>query len=113
MTVVSDSHYQSTLDVVCVYVVPWSEFPMVPSYPHYPHRLRPTPVMFSSNLSDVVSGKPLRGLWNPRVPRANCAFCNAMHCENALQLLGCSSCVVMYDALNQSVNTCTEIGVVE
>ena len=20
-----------------VYVVPWSEFPIVPSYPHYPH----------------------------------------------------------------------------
>jgi len=37
MTVVSDSHYQSTLDAVHVYVVPWSEFPIVPSYPHYPH----------------------------------------------------------------------------
>jgi len=36
MTVVSDSQYQSTLDAVYVYVVPWSEFPMVPSYPHYP-----------------------------------------------------------------------------
>jgi len=31
------SHYQSTLDAVYVYVVPWSEFPIVPSYPHYPH----------------------------------------------------------------------------
>ena len=40
MTVVSDSHYQSTLDAVYVYVVPWSEFPIVPSYPHYPHRCR-------------------------------------------------------------------------
>ena len=30
-------HYQSTLDAVYVYVVPWSEFPIVPSYPHYPH----------------------------------------------------------------------------
>ena len=28
------SHYQSTLDAVYVYVVPWSEFPIVPSYPH-------------------------------------------------------------------------------
>ena len=28
---VSDSHYQSTLDAVYVYVVPWSEFPIVPS----------------------------------------------------------------------------------
>ena len=37
MTVVSDSHYQSTVDAVYVYVVPWSEFPIVPSYPHYPH----------------------------------------------------------------------------
>ena len=37
MTVVSDSHYQSTLDAVYVYEVPWSEFPIIPSYPHYPH----------------------------------------------------------------------------
>ena len=36
-TVVSDSHYQSTLDAVYVYVVSWSEFPIVPSHPHYPH----------------------------------------------------------------------------
>jgi len=27
---------QSTLDAVYVYVVPWSEFRIVPSYPHYP-----------------------------------------------------------------------------
>ena len=33
MPVVSDSHYQSTLDVVCVNAVPWSEFAIVPSYP--------------------------------------------------------------------------------
>jgi len=32
----SASHYQSTLDAVYVYVVPWSEFPIVSSYPHYP-----------------------------------------------------------------------------
>ena len=38
MTVVSDSHYQSTLDAVYEYVVPWSEFPIVLSYPHYPHQ---------------------------------------------------------------------------
>ena len=31
----ADSHYQSTLDAVYVYVVPWTEFPIVPSYPHY------------------------------------------------------------------------------
>ena len=31
-----DSSYQSTLDAVYVYVVPWSEFPIVPSYPDYP-----------------------------------------------------------------------------
>ena len=31
------SHYQSVLAVVYVYVVPWSEFPIVPAYPHYPH----------------------------------------------------------------------------
>ena len=35
MTVVSDSHYQSTLDAVYAYVVSWLEFPIVPSYPHY------------------------------------------------------------------------------
>ena len=29
----SVSHYQSTLDAVYVYVVPWSEFPIVPSFP--------------------------------------------------------------------------------
>ena len=33
---VYDSPYQSTLDAVYVYIVPWSEFPIVPSYPHYP-----------------------------------------------------------------------------
>jgi len=38
--VVSDSHYQSTHDAVYVYVVPWSEFPIVPSYHHYPHAAR-------------------------------------------------------------------------
>ena len=34
MAVVSDSHHQSTLDAVYVCVGPWSEFPVVPSYPH-------------------------------------------------------------------------------
>ena len=29
----SESRCQATLDAVCV---PWSEFPIVPSYPHYP-----------------------------------------------------------------------------
>ena len=29
-----------TLDAVYVYVAPWSEFPIVPSYPHYPHCMR-------------------------------------------------------------------------
>ena len=36
MTVASDSHDQSTLDAVYVYVVSWLQFPNVPSYPHYP-----------------------------------------------------------------------------
>ena len=36
---VSDSHHQSTLDAVYVYVVPWSELHIVPSCPHYPERL--------------------------------------------------------------------------
>ena len=35
VTVVSESHYQSTLDAVYVYVMPWSEFPIVTSFPHY------------------------------------------------------------------------------
>ena len=36
MTVVSDSHYQTTLDAVHVHVVPWSELLIVLSNPHYP-----------------------------------------------------------------------------
>jgi hypothetical protein len=32
----------TTHDAVYVYVVPWSEFPIVPSYPHYPHGSRTT-----------------------------------------------------------------------
>jgi hypothetical protein len=28
--------YQSTFDAVYVYVVPWSKFPIIPCYPHYP-----------------------------------------------------------------------------
>ena len=39
-TFVSDSHYQATLDAVYVYLVPWSEFPIVPSYPYYPQSAR-------------------------------------------------------------------------
>ena len=35
MTGASDSHDQSTL-AVYVYSVPWSEFPFISSYPHYP-----------------------------------------------------------------------------
>ena len=27
-------HYQSNMDALYVYVVPWSVFPIVPSYPH-------------------------------------------------------------------------------
>ena len=34
-----DSHYHSILDAVYVYVVPWSEFSIDPSYPHYPQTL--------------------------------------------------------------------------
>ena len=36
MNVVPDSDYQSTLDAVYVYVVPWSEFLIVLSHPDYP-----------------------------------------------------------------------------
>ena len=34
--VTADSYYQSTIDAVYVYEVPWSEFPSVPSSPPYP-----------------------------------------------------------------------------
>ena len=34
-TIRVDSHYQSSLDDVYVHVAPWSEFPIVPSYPHH------------------------------------------------------------------------------
>ena len=33
---VAMSHYQSTLDALYVYAVPWSEFLIVPVYLHYP-----------------------------------------------------------------------------
>jgi len=42
-----DFSYQSTLDAVYVYVVPWSEFPIVPSYPHYPHMHSSSSLAFS------------------------------------------------------------------
>jgi len=38
---VSHRHYQSTLDAIYVLVVPWSEFPIVPSCPHYPQGVIP------------------------------------------------------------------------
>ena len=37
----SHSHYQSSLDAVYVYAVPWLEFPIVSSFPHYPHARYP------------------------------------------------------------------------
>ena len=40
MTVVSDSHYQSTLDTVYVYVVPWSSPPTLTT-----HKVRPLPTL--------------------------------------------------------------------
>jgi len=43
--------YQSTLDAVYVYEVPWSEFPIIPSYPHYPH---PSP---RARLAEIGSGR--------------------------------------------------------
>ena len=36
VTVVSNFHYQSTLDAAYVCVLPWSEFSIIPSYPQYP-----------------------------------------------------------------------------
>ena len=35
MSVVADSHYVSIIDAVYENVVPWSEFPNDPSFPHY------------------------------------------------------------------------------
>ena len=65
MTVVSDSHYQSTLDTVNVYVVPWSEFPIVPSLPTLathppPLCLTPTPVLLYETLLAELQGS---GCW--------------------------------------------------
>ena len=59
---VCNSSYQSTLDAVYVHVVPWSEFPIVPSYPHIcsamvgvPHRhfvpSLPTASLYPSRLT--------------------------------------------------------------
>jgi len=65
VTVVSDSHYQSTLDVVYVYVVPWSEFPIVPSYPHYPQlglervHAPPMPALILQGYLDHKKQRPL------------------------------------------------------
>ena len=54
------SRYQSTLDDVYVYVVPWSEFPIVPFYPHHPHHLptnsRQSP---STPLHSIFSPPPM------------------------------------------------------
>ena len=36
-------HYQSNMDALYVYVVPWSVFPIAASYPHYPQSLQPLP----------------------------------------------------------------------
>ena len=70
ITFVSDSHYQSTLDAVYAHVVPWSEFPIVHSYPHYPHgggcgtgsqspilKLRAVPIGTVSNLITTTAHK--------------------------------------------------------
>ena len=42
-----------------MYVVPWSKFPIVPSYPYYPHG-RPYILMYGRPYSDVLScdGRP-------------------------------------------------------
>ena len=50
---VSDSHHQSALDAVYVYVVPWSETSIVPSYPHYPpiHHLSISPIQLALSVN--------------------------------------------------------------
>jgi len=57
MTVVFDPHYQSTFDAIYVYVVPWSDFPTVPSYPHYPNHPPPHRVP-----SEKATTKKIQGL---------------------------------------------------
>ena len=51
---VSVAHYQSSLDAVYAYEVPWSEFPTFPSYPHYSH-----PSQFGALL--VLRGSEVKG----------------------------------------------------
>jgi len=51
------------LDAVYVYVVPWSEFPIVPSYPHYPHFQVP------DNMKRcVVNNCTFAGFWSAVLP---------------------------------------------
>ena len=55
MAVVSDSHYQSTLDTVYV-IVPRSELPIAPSYPHHPRTPGRVPADCEEGGGDVFGG---------------------------------------------------------
>ena len=67
VTGVSDSDYQSTLDAVYVYVVPWSELPVVPSYSHHPQQRHHTVYASSGSplSSELRTYKPVKArFWN-------------------------------------------------
>ena len=58
MTVVSESHHQSTLDAVYVCVVPWSEFPIVPFRPWL---LDPRDSLLQSERTQGFTADPVYG----------------------------------------------------
>jgi len=72
------THTQSTLDAVYVYEVPWSEFPIVPSYPHYPQPGKETAsreiaLPYSGSLKDysqvdMLGVVQIRQLWSGEEP---------------------------------------------
>jgi len=51
----SGSYCQSTFDAVYVYVVPWWELPIVPSYPYYPHTVSGTSPSMNAGTSPSMN----------------------------------------------------------
>ena len=51
-------HYQSTLDAVYVYVVPWLEFPIISSHPHHPQLTWPVPRAPSLSIQQHPARRP-------------------------------------------------------
>jgi hypothetical protein len=60
------SHYQSTLDALCVYVVPWSEIPIVLSYPHICIAMVGVPPLHIRSTAPAECGLSLRYLIRKR-----------------------------------------------